>query len=66
MQSPPVNPSEMLIAQQLENNSGSSFFAAAVLIIIFAFFIYTVVLPKFKNTQEDTKKDNKNSEDSQE
>lgn len=48
MQNPPVNPAEMLIAGQLENNGGSMFFAAAVLIVIFAFFVYTVIIPKFK------------------
>lgn len=62
MQSPPVNPAEMVIAQQLENNSGSSFFAAAVLIIIFAFFIYTVVIPKFKKEDKPLKDNTKNEE----
>lgn len=61
MQNPPVNPAEMVIAGQLENNSGSSFFAIAVLIIIFSFFVYTVILPKFKKIQKDTKNENDES-----
>ena len=48
MQNPPVNPSDMVIAGQLENNGGSLFYAGAVLVIIGAFFVYTVILPKFK------------------
>lgn len=62
MQNPPVNPADMVIAQQLENNSGSMFFAVAVLIIIFSFFVYTVILPKFKKEEPELKDDSKNEE----
>lgn len=57
MQNPPVNPSDMILVQQLENNSGSTFFAVAVIIVFIGFIMYTVVLPKFKRSDnlKDTK-----------
>lgn len=66
MQSSPVNPADMVFVQQIENNSGSSFFAIAVLIVIVSFFVYSVILPKFKKSDDNVKNENSESSDTTE
>lgn len=63
MQNPPVNPSDMILVQQLENNSGSTFFAVAVIIVFIGFIMYTVVLPKFKKTDNSSDSNDHGSAD---
>ncbi len=43
---PPVDDSMKLIQQHTEN-SGSDVFVIGMLLAIFAFFVYTVIIPKF-------------------
>lgn len=42
----PVNDSVRLAQQHMEN-SGSDIFVVGMLLVIFAFFVYTVIIPKF-------------------
>ncbi|MEA1915551.1 MAG: hypothetical protein U9N30_09595 [Campylobacterota bacterium] len=52
MQNPPINPNDMIMVTQHQTSSGSTFFAVAVLIVVSTFVIYTVILPKFKNSNK--------------